>query len=197
MDKTSQKITKESKLVETAHKGRENYMNKLKGSILNDAKKGSGNTSNVSSETTGATTLPPLLPTPLPTLPPVILISNSLVYLLSLPWFVYFLHITLLRLQIKNKSTKYRINHQNDVICFRRIYNKMSSFDWKKNIEDSIKDGIIITDTTTGIFFALMTANVKTPKASLDATDIIKLARGICGGVLVKDYAVHKMWKNE
>ena len=30
-----------------------------------------------------------------------------------------FLHITLLRLQIKNKSMKNRINHQNDVICFR------------------------------------------------------------------------------
>ena len=28
----------------------------------------------------------------------------------------------------------------------------MSSFDWKKNIEDSIKDGLIITATTTGIF---------------------------------------------
>ena len=147
-------------------------------------------------------TLPPLLPAALPTLPPVILVSNSLVYLLSLPWFVYFLHITLPRLQRKNKSTKYRINHQNDVICFRRIYNKMSSFDWKKNIEDSIKDGIIITDTTTGIFFALKAANVKTPKASLDATDIMKLASGICGGVLESTrcsphYAVHKMWKNE
>ena len=30
----------------------------------------------------------------------------------------------------------------------------MSSFDWKKNIEDSIKDGLIITATTT-IFFVL------------------------------------------
>ena len=146
---------------------------------------------------TAPPTLPPLLLTALPTLPPVTLISKSLVYLLSLPWFVCFLHITLLRLQIKNKSTKYRINPQNDVICFRRIYNKMSSFDWKKNIEDTIKDGIIITDTPTGIFFALKAANVKTPKTSLDTTDIMKLASGICGGVLVKDYAIHKMWKNE
>ena len=66
----------------------------------------------------------------------------------------------------------------------------MSSFDWKKNIEDSIKDGLIITTTTTGIFFALKVANLKPPKASLDAMDIVKCAGGICEGVLVKDYAV-------
>ena len=87
---------------------------------------------------------------------------------------------------------KNRINHQNDVISFRKIYNKMSSFDWKKNIEDSIKDGIIITATTTGIFFTVKAANVKLPKASRDAMDIMKLAGRICGGVLVKDYAVYK-----
>ena len=66
----------------------------------------------------------------------------------------------------------------------------MSSFDWKKNIEDSIKDRLIITATTTGIFFTLKAANVKPPKASLDAMDIMKLAIGICGGMSVKDYAV-------
>ena len=66
----------------------------------------------------------------------------------------------------------------------------MSSFDWKKNIEDSIKDRLIITATTTGILFTLKAANVKPPKASLDAMDIMKLAIGICGGVSVKDYAV-------
>ena len=49
----------------------------------------------------------------------------------------------------------------------------MSSFDWKKNIEDSIKDGLIITATTTGIFFVLKTANEKPPKTSLDAMDIM------------------------
>ena len=59
----------------------------------------------------------------------------------------------------------------------------MTSFDWKKNFEDSIKDGLIITATTTGIFFALKAANVRPPKASLDVMDIIKLAGGICGGV--------------
>ena len=73
----------------------------------------------------------------------------------------------------------------------------MRSFDWKKNIEDSIKDGLIITITTTGIFYVLKEANVKPPKASLDAMDIMKLAGGIVGGVLVKDYAVYKKWINE
>ena len=73
----------------------------------------------------------------------------------------------------------------------------MTSFDWKKNIEDSIKDGLIITTAGTGIFFALKAANVKPPKASLDAMDIIKLAGRICGRVLVKDYAVYKKWINE
>ena len=55
MDKTSEKVTKNPKRVEAAHKGRENYMNKLNESILNDAKKGSGDTSNASNETTKAT----------------------------------------------------------------------------------------------------------------------------------------------
>ena len=73
----------------------------------------------------------------------------------------------------------------------------MASFDWKKNIEDSIKAGLIITATTTGIFHVLKAENVKPPKASLDAMDIKKLAGGIVGGVLFKDYAVYKKWINE
>ena len=67
----------------------------------------------------------------------------------------------------------------------------------EKNIEDSIKDGLIITATTTGILYVLKAANVKSPKASLDAMDIMKLAGGIVGGVLVKDYAVYIKWINE
>ena len=73
----------------------------------------------------------------------------------------------------------------------------MSSFDREKNIEDSIKDGLIITTTTTRIFYVLKAANVKPPKASLDSMDIIKLAGEIVGGILVKDYAVYKKWINE
>ena len=57
----------------------------------------------------------------------------------------------------------------------------MASFDWNKNIEDSIKNGLIITATTTGIFFALKAANVKPTRASLDAMDIVKLAGGFWG----------------
>ena len=73
----------------------------------------------------------------------------------------------------------------------------MISFDWKKNIEDSIKDGLIITITTTGIFYALKAANVKPPKAPLYAMDIIKLAGGAVGGAFVKDYEVYKKWIKE
>ena len=73
----------------------------------------------------------------------------------------------------------------------------MASFDWKKHIEDSLKDGLIITIMAAGIFFGLKAANVKSPKALLDAMDIIKLTGGICGTVLVKDYAVYKKWINE
>ena len=61
----------------------------------------------------------------------------------------------------------------------------MSSFGWKKNVENSIKDGLITTATTTGIFYILKAANVKQPKASLDAMDIMKLAGGIVCDVLV------------
>ena len=73
----------------------------------------------------------------------------------------------------------------------------MSIFDWKKNIEDSIKDGLIITITMTGMFYALKAANVKPPKVSLDAMDIMKLAGGIVVGVFVKDYRVYKKWIKE
>ena len=68
----------------------------------------------------------------------------------------------------------------------------MSSFNWRKNIEDSLKDGLIITIGAAGIFFGLKEANVKPPKTSLDAMGILKLTGGICGGVLVKDYAFYK-----
>ena len=42
-----------------------------------------------------------------------------------------------------------------------------SSDYWKRNVEDSVKDGLIITATTTGIFYVLKAANVKPPKASV------------------------------
>ena len=73
----------------------------------------------------------------------------------------------------------------------------MSSLGLEKNIVSSIKDGLIITITTTGIFYVLKAANLKPPKASLDAMGIMKLAGGIVGGVLVKDYAVYEKWIKE
>ena len=68
----------------------------------------------------------------------------------------------------------------------------MSSFDRKKNVEDFLKDGLIITATMTGIFYVLKVANVTPSKVSLVAIDIMKLVGGIVGGALVKDYAVYK-----
>ena len=67
----------------------------------------------------------------------------------------------------------------------------------KQNIEDCLRDGLIVTIGAAGIFFGLRTANVKPPKVSLDAMDILKLTGGICRGVLEKDYAVCKKWINE
>ena len=73
----------------------------------------------------------------------------------------------------------------------------MSGFNWKKNIEDIIKDGLMIIIGATGMFFDLRAVNVKPPGVSLGAMDIVKLTGGICRGVLVKDYAVYKIWINE
>ena len=73
----------------------------------------------------------------------------------------------------------------------------MTSFDWKKDIEDSLRDGLFITIGATGIFFGVKAANIKPPKASVDAKNVIKLTGAICGGVLMKDYAVYKKWINE
>ena len=67
----------------------------------------------------------------------------------------------------------------------------------EKNVEDSIKDGLIITATTSGIFYVLKVANIKSPKASLDVMGIMKIASGIVGGVLIKDYAVYRKCINE
>ena len=73
----------------------------------------------------------------------------------------------------------------------------MSSFNWKKNIEDSLKDGLIITIGAAEMFFGLKAAKLKPPKTSLDAMDLLKLSSGICGGVLVKDYTVYRKWIKE
>ena len=87
---------------------------------------------------------------------------------------------------------KNRINHQNDVICLRKVYNKCRVSIGRKTLKTSLKYGVIITIGATGIFLGLKTLNVvKPPKTSkLDAMDIMMLTAGICGGVFAKDYAL-------
>ena len=58
----------------------------------------------------------------------------------------------------------------------------MSCFDWRNNIEDYIKDGLIITAASTGILSALKTTNLKPRKASIDVMIIMKHFGGICEG---------------
>ena len=50
---------------------------------------------------------------------------------------------------------------------------------------------------TTGIFYGLKAAGITSPKVTLDAMDMMRLAGGIVAGLLVKDYAVYKKWINE
>ena len=71
----------------------------------------------------------------------------------------------------------------------------MASFGWKKKIENSIKDGLIITTGATRIFFGVKVTNIKLP--SLDAMFVVKLAGETVDGVLVKEYTVYKKWINE
>ena len=68
-------------------------------------------------------------------------------------------------------------------------------FDVKKNLEESIKEGLVITGATVGIFWLLKMSKITSPpKAAMDASDIIKLRGGIITGALLKDYAVYKKW---
>ena len=69
----------------------------------------------------------------------------------------------------------------------------MSSFDWKKSVEDFIKDGLIITDTATEIFFTLKSTGLKPPKTSLDAMDIMKLTCNLLGSVGERLCSVQEM----
>ena len=70
-----------------------------------------------------------------------------------------------------------------------------SPFDVKKNLEDAMKDGLVITVATVGIFWLLKMGKIASPpKAALDTSDIIKLSGGVITGALLKDYAVYKKW---
>ena len=68
-------------------------------------------------------------------------------------------------------------------------------FDIKKNLEEAMKGGLVITGATVGIFWLLKMGKITSPpKAALDAFDIIKLSGGVITGALLKDYAVYKKW---
>ena len=70
-----------------------------------------------------------------------------------------------------------------------------SPFNVKKNLEKAIKEGLVITGATVGIFWLLKMSKITSPpKAALDASNIIKLSRGTITGALLKDYAVYKKW---
>ena len=120
MDKTSEKVTKDPNGVKGARKGREKYMNKLKKSILTMQKKVTEILPMQAMKIPMQAMKLPMQTMKLPAQDQMTLMSMGLVCLGSLPSvLVYFLHVTLPRLKTKN-----RINYQNDVICFGKIYNK-------------------------------------------------------------------------
>ena len=66
-------------------------------------------------------------------------------------------------------------------------------FHVKKNLEEAIKEGLVITGATVGIFWLLKMGKIASPpKAALDASNIMQLRAGIITGALLKDYAVYK-----
>ena len=70
-----------------------------------------------------------------------------------------------------------------------------SPFDVKKSLEEAIKEGLVITGATVGIFWLLKMGKIASPpKTVLDASDIMKLSGGVITGALLKDYAVYKKW---
>ena len=128
MDKTSEKVIKDPKRVEAARKGREKYMNKLKESILNDVKKDSGDTTNTSNETTNPTNNASNETTNVnntATARP----NDAYVYrvgilaVLAIGACVFFAYNTF-QPQPHKSSMKNRINHQNDFMTLKGLYNK-------------------------------------------------------------------------
>ena len=130
MDKTSQKVTKDKdpKRVDVGRKGRGSFIKNLKENILNDAKKGGGNTTNSSNETTSATNNASNETTSVTNIATTR--SNDTYFYgvgiiaVFANGVCVFLHITLFNLKIKNSSMKKRINHQNEIICLKKICNK-------------------------------------------------------------------------
>ena len=68
-------------------------------------------------------------------------------------------------------------------------------FDVKKNLEEVIKERLVITGAAVGIFGLLKISKIALPpKAALDASDISKLGGRIITGAFLKGYAVYKKW---
>ena len=123
-------------------KGREKYSNKLKESILSDAEKGTRDTSNASKETTSATNNASNETTNV-TNSATTRSNDTYVYsvgiLAARANGVYFLHITLSSLKIKTSSMKNRINHQNEFMSLKNLYNKCLVLIGKRALKTLLK----------------------------------------------------------
>ena len=170
MDKTSEKVTKDLRRVERGKKLHETHMKRVKEKILEDNQPPTPSTpSSIGDPTPSASSS---TGDPIPFTRSHTIRSNDT--------YVYDVGI-LVVLAIG--------------VCAFFAYNTShTSYAVEKY---SVNDGLIRTIAAAGIFFELKEANVKPPKASLDAMDILKVTDGICGGVLVKDFAVYRKWINE
>ena len=134
--------------------------------------------------------LPPRPTPPLSPPPPqdqMIVMSMTMVCLRSLPLvLVYFLHITLFSLKIKNKPLKNRIDHQTTSYALEKYIIKISSnyCNCQETIdkdeaatvdEEPIGDGLLITTVATataGIFFSLRAMGLVQHDALLMSTSL-------------------------
>ena len=138
MDKTSEKVTKGPIRQDRGKKSHETYMKRLKEKILEDNQlpipypTDRSMPSTISSTPHSSSSTGDLTPSTHShtTRSNGNFVCGVGIYLLSLPLvFVYFLHITLV-VKIKTSSKKTRIDHQNDVICFRKIFFKPKWIHW-------------------------------------------------------------------
>ena len=75
---------------------------------------------------------------------------------------------------------------------------KSTTFPYKKTMEDSLKDCLIISGVTIASFMILKyLLKTSPPAAKLDASDALKLTGGIVTGVFFKDYLVYMKYISE
>ena len=73
-----------------------------------------------------------------------------------------------------------------------------TTFPYKKTMEDSLKDGLIISGVTIASFMILKyLLKTSPPAAKLDASDALKLKEGIVTGVFFMDYLVYMKYISE